>query len=368
MTALRILHLIAGRQWRGGEQQVVRLAGGLAARGACHQAVMTARDGPLHQRLDRHELTVHPVAWSMGLDPRTLLSLVRGMSGFTVIHAHDAHALRLIQWATTLTHKAPSIVATRRVMFPIRHPQLWNSVAKPIAVSAAVRHTMVAAGIAETDVTVIPPAIDLANASAPAAPSLHTLLELPRSTPLLVVAAAMTPEKGHRIAVIAADLMQKAGSPAHWAFLGGGPEQRPVAKMVRARGLASKVHLLGWRDDAPRLVGDATLMVVPSLSEGFGSVVLEGMGHGVPVLASETGGLPEALSEGGGVLVRPGDPGKLAEMALALLSNPAHLDALGQAGRKAVVRFDLQRVVDAHLGVYRSLFVSLPQANHVGVP
>jgi len=99
----------------------------------------------------------------------------------------------------------------------------------------------------------------------------------------------------------------------------------------------------------------ATLLIQPSRHEGFGSVVLEALALGVPVVASAVGGLPDALAGGGGVLVPPNDPTALANAVAGLLAEPARRAALGEAGRAAAAGFGVERLVQRTLDVYRSL-------------
>jgi glycosyltransferase involved in cell wall biosynthesis len=79
------------------------------------------------------------------------------------------------------------------------------------------------------------------------------------------------------------------------------------------------------------------------------------MAAGVPVVASDTGGLPEALAGGGGLLVPPGNADRLAAAVRQLLDNPAEREALGAAGRSAATQFAVPRLVARTLDVYRSL-------------
>jgi glycosyltransferase involved in cell wall biosynthesis len=88
--------------------------------------------------------------------------------------------------------------------------------------------------------------------------------------------------------------------------------------------------------------------------------VLEAMAAGLPVIASNVGGIPELVADGvSGVLVPPGDPDALAEAIEALLENPALALELGAAGRRRVVEnFDLEAVREAHLALYRRMLAT----------
>ncbi|HRP07936.1 MAG TPA: glycosyltransferase family 4 protein, partial [Gemmatimonadales bacterium] len=115
------------------------------------------------------------------------------------------------------------------------------------------------------------------------------------------------------------------------------------------------VGLPGQVDHPEPVLAGAMVMVQPSHSEGFGSSVLDALALGVPVVASDTGGLPESLAAGGGVLVRPGDPGALAHEVAAILDAPALRERLSGDGRAAAEGFDVPTMVSRTLDVYRSV-------------
>jgi glycosyltransferase involved in cell wall biosynthesis len=99
------------------------------------------------------------------------------------------------------------------------------------------------------------------------------------------------------------------------------------------------------------------LFVCPSLYEGFGIAIVEAMAAGRPVVASNTGGIPEIVADGDtGLLVPPGNPTALAEAIASLLSDPARARAMGARGRQRVrERFLVETAVQRHQKLYESL-------------
>lgn len=127
----------------------------------------------------------------------------------------------------------------------------------------------------------------------------------------------------------------------------------PIASELRDRACASsgRIRLLGFVPGMADLLGELDLVLVPSRSEGFGRVAAESLRAGVPVLATRTGGLVEALA-GLDDPWLPDDRAAWPERILRELDHPAHTpDQLRAAGR----RFDPERHVDAVIGVYREL-------------
>ncbi|MGZ4415269.1 MAG: glycosyltransferase, partial [Gaiellaceae bacterium] len=138
-------------------------------------------------------------------------------------------------------------------------------------------------------------------------------------------------------------------------IVGDGPERERVEDELARRSLAGRVRLLGERDGVPSLLADADVFVLASRSEGLPLSVIEAMAAGLPVVASDVGGLRELVLESQtGVLVPSGDPAALADALRPLLRDRALRRRLGSAGReRAKGLFDLPRFQRAHLDLYR---------------
>lgn len=347
-----ILHAAAGRQWRGGERQVLLLARALAARGV-PQLVATARGGPLAQRLRAEGLPVAELPWRLGLDPRAALGLRRLVRTAALVHAHDAHAVRLAAWARR--GREVPLVVTRRLTRLVARPDAWRGAEAVIAISGAVRESLRRAGIAEARLHLVPSGIDLAAGRAAAPADLRARLALPPEAPLLLVIAALTPEKGHALALEVAARMRPAWPSAHWVFAGDGPLRAPLEREARARDVADVVRFAGRVNDVVPWLTEATLLVSPSREEALGTSLLDALAAGCPVVATAVGGVPEVLGGGAGLLVPPDDPAAMAAAIHEVLADPARRAALAAAGRERVTRFSLDAVAAGTLGVYRSV-------------
>jgi glycosyltransferase involved in cell wall biosynthesis len=143
-------------------------------------------------------------------------------------------------------------------------------------------------------------------------------------------------------------------------FVGDGPDRPAVEEEVRRLGLESVVELLGERDDVPELLATADVFVLSSHSEGLPLSILEAMATGLPVVASNVGGVSEVVVEGDtGLLVPPGDAQSLAAAIERLLEDPVLRRRLGEAGRIRVAEhFDLAAVHGAHLDLYRRMLAT----------
>jgi len=118
---------------------------------------------------------------------------------------------------------------------------------------------------------------------------------------------------------------------------GDGVRAEVLAK-ARALGIADCLRLPGWIDGAEKTaeLRQASVFVLPSYFEGLPMGVLEAMAQGVPVVATEVGGVRDALGNDAGLLIRPGDVSALAEALLAILRDRALRERMGEAGRQRV--------------------------------
>ena len=139
-------------------------------------------------------------------------------------------------------------------------------------------------------------------------------------------------------------------------IVGEGPDRPAIEAEIERLGLAERVSLAGERDDVPELLAGSDVFVLASESEGLPVSVLEAMAAGLPVVASDVGGLAELVVDGEtGQLVASGDAGALAEALGRLVADPARRRQLGAAGRERAEReFDLPAFRQAHLELYRS--------------
>jgi len=178
---------------------------------------------------------------------------------------------------------------------------------------------------------------------------------LPATTPLFVSVGRVEANKGFD--VLAAALARAATDlPEQWAWVlvGDGP-QRPVVEATAA-GIADHVRFAGALPDADlhSLLAAADWFVHPTRYEGSSIVTLEAMAHGLPVIASAAGGLPDKIIDGrSGYLVAPGDSRALADALLRASSAPAA--AMGEVGRQhCETAFSWEAIIDRYVDVYRA--------------
>lgn len=125
-------------------------------------------------------------------------------------------------------------------------------------------------------------------------------------------------------------------------FAGKGGLEGELKQSARSMGISDNVSFLGWRGDMDEIMRILDIFVLPSLNEGMGRVVVEAMAAGNPIVASDTGGIPDLVEHGeNGYLVPPGDEKALANAILSLLDHPDDCAKMGEKGRTRAESFSV---------------------------
>jgi glycosyltransferase involved in cell wall biosynthesis len=324
----------------------------LAARDDVQPELVTRAASELARRAEHGGATVRGVPWALSVDPRALIGLdaVLQRTRPDVVHAHDAHALHALRWAMAWTYRRrvpPPVVVTRRVDFRLRRPGVWIAADCVIAVSAAVRRALEADGVPGARITVIPDGVDPAEVrqAAAAALDIRRRLGLAPGTPLAVNVAALVDHKDHATLIRAAAAARAARPDLHWVVAGDGPRRAALQRLINELDLASRVHLLGYIDEADALIGEGDVFVMSSREEGFGSVVLQALCLGKPVVSTRAGGLAEVVAPECQVDV--GDAVALGARVTTVLADPPRVSL--------PERFTIRAVADAVVATYRAL-------------
>ena len=289
---MRILHLDAGKEMRGGQWQALRLMEGLAEAGV-DSTLLARRGGPLFEAACRRGWRVEP----LGLARAMLLARRHDL-----MHAHDArsHTLGAIAGSGRL-------VVSRRVAFPVGSPWKYRRARRYLAVSEFVQSVLLAGGVPQEKIAVVYDGVPL--------------LEPARGSSVVAPANADDPRKGAPLALEAASLA----------------------------GVELKLST-----DLECDLRHAAVFVYITHSEGLGSGALLAMSAGVPVVASSVGGLPEIIRHGENGLLVDNTPESIAVAVRKLLDNPAFARRLGDAARRTVMeRFTVDRMVRRTMEVYR---------------
>jgi glycosyltransferase involved in cell wall biosynthesis len=172
-----------------------------------------------------------------------------------------------------------------------------------------------------------------------------------------VIVGRLHEAKGLEAAIGSVPMILEREPTFRLVLVGTGPLEEALRIRASQERLGDTVIFAGRRDDVPEILGSADLLILPSESETAPLTVLEGMAAGLPVVATDVGGVAEAVEDGvTGFLVEPGDPRAIAEAVLRAAALPDRGAAMGSAARNVVrERFSTEALVGTVERLYDKL-------------
>lgn len=356
MPDIGILHIDTGCAFRGGQRQVALLADRLHRRGI-PQVVACPPEGGIAARLADMpivELSRHSLIRKLHLRPLRDAVLKHRL---TVVHAHDseAHTLGML---LKIAIPPLKLVVTRRVAFPARGLfGAWfkyrHHVDRFIAISPAVADVLSTAGVDRDRIAIIPSGIDLQAVESAPRGNPEILALAAKYNRLVVTAGALTAEKDFGTAIRAMETVYAEIPDAGLIILGEGPERNGLEVMIAERHL-DYVHLLGHREPVAPIFKAAHLFLLTSRWEGLNTSAIEAAACGLPLVVSDTGGLPEVVENGvNGVLCPTGNPAGYAVAAIDLLKQEDKRNRMGANSIARARRFDIKKVIPETVDLYK---------------
>jgi len=353
------------------------LARCLAHRG--HRTHVISSDTPFRLRESDADVRFHRVetpGYPLFREPQYLLALANRLVQVArayrldIIHAHYAipHAAaaylarQILSSGSGGPTKVPRTITTLHgtdVTILGSDPSYRETVAFCIdqsdavtAVSASLRAETKRAMPVTRDITVIPNFVDFTVYRRKADPTLRTRF-CPSDERLVIHLSNLRPVK-QVDAVVKVFAQIRARVPARLLIVGEGPELGRAEQLIDELGVGAHVELIGEAQDVVGLLSVSDLFLLPSLQESFGLSALEAMACGVPVVASNVGGLPEVVADGvTGFLHPPDHVSQMAESAIRILSNPElHARMAAEGVRLATERFSADRIVPQYEALY----------------
>ena len=353
------------------------LARCLADRG--HRTHVISSDTPFRLRESDADVRFHRVetpGYPLFREPQYLLALANRIVQVTrshrldIIHAHYAipHAAAAYLARQMLASTANDARAVPRTITTLHgtdvtilgsDPSYRETVAFCIdqsdavtAVSASLRDDTKREMSVKTDIVVIPNFLD--GHFRRRAPDPHLRARFSRADEKLLIHISNLRPVKQVDAVVRVFARVREQVAARLLIVGEGPELGRAEQLIDQLGVAAHVELIGEAQDVVGLLSVSDLFVLPSLQESFGLSALEAMACGVPVVASNVGGLPEVVTDGvTGFLHPPDDVQGMAASAIAILSDPAlHAKMASDGARLAHERFSADRIVPQYEALY----------------
>jgi len=178
-------------------------------------------------------------------------------------------------------------------------------------------------------------------------------LKLSESDLLILSSGRLSSEKGIPVLLAAYRQAFESDKRLKLGILGDGPLKEELLIANKDLVGAGSLFFYGQQEDVGKYLSAADIFAHPSFYEGFGLSVLEAMASGLPVIASDVGGIPEIVSEEKeGFLVKPGDSPAIASKILSLAADSGARTEMGARGRTKSAEFTVQKMLDRYFALY----------------
>lgn len=342
---LKILHSEAATGMGGQEIYLYRHLHGMRARG--HEVQLLCQpNSPLATLARSAGFRVHTLP--MGGLRRLLTGIVKVhrllcRHGFDVVNTTSRRDTLIAASAARLA-RVPLVVRSRHLMSAVNSLLTYTRLPhRVITVSRFVGTLLAKRGVPVEHIGIVPPI-------APAPPwqqgdggdgllrqtrrEVRDALGFADDDVVVGCVAMLREPKGHRVLLEAIAPLCQANPRLHLVVVGDG---EPVMTRLRQQReqlrLATQIHLLGYRDDARRLMSGFDLFALATEREAAGTVFVEAAQAAVPIVSTRVGGVPEMVHEGGNaLLLPPGDVAALRAALQALIADPQRRAAMGRAG------------------------------------
>jgi glycosyltransferase involved in cell wall biosynthesis len=358
-----IVHIDCGKGWRGGQSQALYLTEGLKKKGFDVSLICQA-GSPLWQKAMDAGIEVYPLKMNFEFDPASAfkISKILKKKEAQILHFHDSHSATLGILASFL-YPVPIKISARKVDFsvrgnPFRKLKYDKLVSAVIAVSNGVKNVLIRDGIPESKIYTIYEGTDLKKFDIGGEKEdWKEKLGFRRDRFLAGIVAHLADHKGHIYLIESAKILKERGADMEILIIGEGELKDFLVSKTKELGVEDMVKFLGFRNDIPNLLKAIDLFVLSSHLEGLCTSLLDAMASKLPIVATRTGGIPEAVEDGvNGILVPPRDSSALADAIFNLYKNRNLLVEMGERGyERAKKLFSVERMVENTISLYNKL-------------
>jgi glycosyltransferase involved in cell wall biosynthesis len=340
----RICHINLADGFRGGERQTELLVRELAGRNWRQRLVVRAGGALVKRCQDVRGLEISEVL------PNPITAAIAGR-GCSVVHAHEARAV-YSGWLLQRMAKMPYVL-TRRIDHAtgssVSRTTAYRSASKVVAISSSIART-VEAHYPDIECEIVPSAhADMLNGYANGAGRR-------RSNGKIVVGHIGELDHSHKGqgTIIEAARALKDSHPAlHFVLVGDGKDDRKFRRTASGLG---NVEFVGFVDNVADYLATFDVFIYPSLREGLGSSLLDAMHFGLPIVASEVGGIPEIVEDQvNGLLIPPGNSRELSAAIQRVVADAGLRESMRRQNRSKAALFGAARMATSYESIYRSI-------------
>ncbi len=352
---MRILHVDTQVGWRGGEQQLFLLVENLIKMNIS-TAIACKKNDELYRRCKEKGIKTVPLSGNQLLDSLKIAYIGKK---FDVIHAHAAKAHTVCAFGKLFNKK--SLVYTRRVDYKPKDNPItffkYRNTNMIVAISEFVAKTIKAYIGTDISVKVIYSAVDTKLKNRVDDKKVLSIKDSYKGNIIVGSVAALTDQKNIPNLIKAATYVIKQYPKTQFIVLGQGRLKANLENMIKIEGLDERFKLVGFKRDIENYIKAFDIFVLPSDFEGLGSSILSAMILNVPVVATDAGGVREAvINNKTGLLIPRNNPTLLANAILNIMENSQLREYLTRHAYEFIIsKFSVEHMVDKYLQIYGTL-------------
>ncbi|MFW5757407.1 MAG: glycosyltransferase [Bacteroidota bacterium] len=364
LSGRKILFISSPLTWRGGEQQLAYLLEILTENNVAFGVVCPVKSA-FHRLCTQKGYQVHSFVF------RGIFNLVVGLFvyrickryRYSLLHANDSHAHMAAVWSSVLGCKAP-VVLHRRVDFPVKNTFFsrkkynWPAIAAIICISEEVKRVLEPAVYNKKIIHVINSGIDLKRFEQGISTSvdLRKLYNIPAHKKIVGIVAALAAHKDHKTFVETAELVLTKRDDVVFIAIGEGKTRNKTETLIKQKELTGKVIIAGFMHNIPAILPQLDCFLLTSQTEGMGTSLLDAFAAGIPVVATNAGGIPEIIiHQKTGLLAPVKDAKTLSENVSLLLDDQNMRKYLVSQAKKHLQRFTYQEMGIKTIRIYQML-------------
>lgn len=340
---IRVAQVLAGAEHGGAENFFVRLVSGLNERPQLDEKAFIRNHDHRVQALRNNGVETEGFKFGGKLDFRGRKIYRQALNNW-----QPDIVMTWMGRATIITPNSSDYLLVSRLghyynLKYYRHADYW------IGISKGICQHMIDGGIPKERIFHIPNFAD----ETPVEPLPRNSFNTPEDKPLILAAGRLHVNKAfdvllHSLAQIPDAILWLAGT---------GPEEKKLKALCHKLGLDERVRFLGWRTDVTALMRTADLFVCPSRHEGLGSIVMESWAHRCPIVATNSQGPGEAITDGVSGLITPiDDADALAKAIKSVLDNPDLRQSLIEGAAEVYANgYSRKHIVDSYVELYQQL-------------
>lgn len=360
---IRVLWLVKGLG-PGGAEQLLLLSAKVADRDRFDYRLRYVRPDKTHLVPEFEAVGVHPQRLGAGSRQPWgwVLDLRREMSSADVVHSHSpvlAAAARVLS-LTIPKKRRPAVVVTEHNEWTSHHTLTrWaNALTAPIdakrwAVSDQVLRTMWPSRSKSTEVLIHGIDTAMPPPETGTREKVRTALGIAEEEVLAITVGNLRRNKDYPNLLAAAKQARADFPRLRFIAVGQGPLEQEITALHQSLGLGDGFQLLGFRRDVADLMAASDIFVMGSAHEGLPVAIMEAFAAGLPVVATNVGGVPQQVREGvEGMLVPPGNPAALARALVKVAGDHELRERMALAAEERASAYDIRGAMGEQEGSY----------------